>query len=148
MSSSGGSYSGPISSPVGPPIPGLPVAGANSTIGSPYEYGKFQNFLPDVQASGPNPSATGLRPDMFTYRSPSGVVAQGGLSGEIQGLRDQLAQLQASSQGAGGGGGASDFNPTGGWYDTPEGQYFVYEQQQLAKKGPQPVQQPTYQPTS
>jgi hypothetical protein len=73
MSSSGGSYSGPISSPVGPPIPDLPVAGKDSTIGDPYEYGKFQSFLPDAKASGPNDMATGLRPEMFQYRKPTGV---------------------------------------------------------------------------
>jgi len=97
MSSSGGSYQGPIMTTAGPQIPNLPVAGADSTIGSPFEYGKFQNFLPDAKASGPNDMATGLRPEMFQYRSPSGVVAESGLSGQIQGLRDQLAQLQASS---------------------------------------------------
>ena len=110
MSSSGGSYQGPIASSAGPAIPNLPVAGADSTIGDPFKYGRFQNFLPDIQAEGRNPSATGLRPDMFTYRGPDGssgpgpgmaAASSGGdanLSGQIQGLRDQLAQLQASSQ--------------------------------------------------
>jgi len=83
------------------PMQGLPVAGKDSTIGSPYEYGKFQNFLPDIPAEGPAPSATGLRPDMFQYRSPSGVVAQSDVGNQIQQLRDALAKLQ--SQGSGGG---------------------------------------------
>jgi hypothetical protein len=97
------------------PMPGLPVAGKDNVVGDPYQYGKFQNFLPDIKAEGRNDSATGLRPDMFTYRGPGGVTAPGpgggpaapaaaagggdaNLSGQIQGLRDQLAQLQASSQ--------------------------------------------------
>ena len=88
MSSSGGSYSGPISSPVGPPIPDLPIAGKDSSIGDPYDYGKFQSFLPDAKAEGPNDMATGLRPDMFNYRKPSESV-------NIH-PRDQLAQSMAA----------------------------------------------------
>jgi hypothetical protein len=80
MTSSSDSYQGPISSPVGPAIPGLPVAGKDSTIGDPYEYGKFQNFLPEAKGSGPNDMATGLRPEMFEYRKPNT-------------LRDQLATM-------------------------------------------------------
>jgi hypothetical protein len=82
------------------PMEGLPVAGANSTIGSPYEYGQFQSFLPDIQAEGQNPMATGLRPEMFEYRSPQGVVAQSGQGGEIDELRNALAKLQAAGQNA------------------------------------------------
>ena len=94
----------------GKPMPGLPIAGAGASI-DPYEYGKFQNFLPDIKAEGQNDMATGLRPDMFKYRSPSGVVEEGGgsgaagggdVAGQIQGLRDELAKLTA-----GGGGGQS-----------------------------------------
>ena len=78
----------------GSPMPGLPIAGAGTNI-DPYEYGKFQNFLPEPKAEGPNDMATGLRPDMFTYRSPSGKVdpSQGE---QIQGLRDELAKLTAA----------------------------------------------------
>lgn len=77
------------------PMPGLPVAGKDSTIGSPYEYGKFQSFLPEIKAEGQNDMATGLRPEMFQYKSPSGVVAQSDQGNQIQSLRDQLAQLQS-----------------------------------------------------
>lgn len=91
MSSSGdGGYQGPIMTSPGPAIPGLPVAGADSTIGSPFDYGKFQNFLPDIKSTGPNDVATGLRPDMFQYRSPSGAMAP----------RDQLAQTIAAAPAA------------------------------------------------
>jgi hypothetical protein len=76
------------------PMPGLPVAGKDSTVGDPHEYGTFQNFLPDIQAEGVNPSATGLRPEMFQYKKPQGVVDP-----EIQSLRDQLASLKAQGQG-------------------------------------------------
>jgi len=131
MGSSGGGGGGYMVSPVGPPMPGLPVAGADSTIGSPFEYGKFQNFLPDIKSEGPNDVATGLRPDMFTYRSPSGVVAQGGGGGgnmaqnaaqgdvgnQIQELRNQLAQLQSG----GGTPGYSTYGSTG-----PGGQFTPY----------------------
>jgi hypothetical protein len=82
------------------PMPGLPIAGADSTIGDPYEYGKFQNFLPDIQAEGKNPSATGLRPEMFQYRKPSGVVDP-----EIEKLRNELAALKGASAAPAGGGG-------------------------------------------
>jgi hypothetical protein len=105
MSSSGGGGGGFFPGMFGPatPIPDLPVAGKNSTIGDPYQYGKFQNFLPDIKAEGLNDNATGLRPDMFKYRGPGGVTEgdtsnntmQGGdVSSQIQDLRNQLAQLQ------------------------------------------------------
>lgn len=95
-SSDSGGYSGPISSPVGPPIPGLPVAGADSNIGDAYKYGKFQNFLPDIASSGPNPMATGLRPEMLEYRSPGGGVQQDSGGGDqIAALRAELAKVVA-----------------------------------------------------
>jgi hypothetical protein len=97
-SSDSGGYSGPIASAVGPPIPGLPVAGADSNIGDAYKYGKFQSFLPDLAASGPNPMATGLRPEMLEYKSPGGGVQQGGGGGggdTIQALRTELAKVVA-----------------------------------------------------
>lgn len=84
------------------PMKGLPVAGADSNIGSAYEYGKFQNFLPDIKADGPNDMATGLRPEMFEYRSPGGAQSGGGpapgggnAAGQVQQLRDALAAIQA-----------------------------------------------------
>ena len=99
------------------PMEGLPIAGKDSTIGSPFEYGKFQNFLPDVKAEGPNDMATGLRPEMFKYRSPSGVVAESDTGNQIGQLRDALAKLQAgqgsnqfgAAQGGGGGGWSDPF---------------------------------------
>ena len=86
------------------PMPGLPIAGKDSAIGDPYEYGKFQNFLPDIKAEGRNDNATGLRPDMFIYKSPSGVVQQSSGDAQIQDLRNQLAALQAAQASQGGGG--------------------------------------------
>ena len=82
------------------PMGGLHIAGKDSTIGSPFDYGKFQNFLPDIKADGPNDMATGLRPDMFEYKSPGGTVDPG-VGGQIQELRDALAKLQAGSGGGG-----------------------------------------------
>ena len=87
----------------GTPMPGLPIAGQGPGTDA-FKYGQFQNFLPDPVAEGENPMATGLRPDMFKYRSPGGVAAEGagaGGSDEIQALRDELAALKAG--GAGGG---------------------------------------------
>jgi hypothetical protein len=86
------------------PMADLPIAGKDSAVGSPYEYGKFQSFLPDIKAEGPNDMATGLRPEMFQYKSPSGVVAQSDQGNQIQSLRDQLAQLQAAQAKMGSGG--------------------------------------------
>ena len=94
----------------GTPMPGLPVAGKDSNIGDPYNYGKFQNFLPDIPAEGRAPSATGLRPDMFKYRSPDGIIdpgsnsgdssgSGGDVAGQIKSLRDDLAKLTAGGQG-------------------------------------------------
>jgi hypothetical protein len=77
------------------PMEGLPVAGKDSTIGSPYEYGEFQNFLPDIQAEGQNPMATGLRPEMFQYKSPTGVTAPSSDTLGIDSLRADLAKLMA-----------------------------------------------------
>src|SRR3954468_13109125 len=93
----------------GNPMPGLPVAGKDSTIGSPQEYGSFQSFLPEIKAEGQNDMATGLRPDMFQYKSPSGVVAQSDQGNQIQSLRDQLAKLQAMQGAVGAGGGSNQF---------------------------------------
>jgi len=102
------------------PMQGLPVAGQGGGIGSPYEYGKFQNFLPDVKAEGPNDMATGLRPEMFEYRSPSGVVQQSNSDTQIAELRNSLAALQAAQAaqqnqfGAGQGGMLPWADPFGG----------------------------------
>jgi hypothetical protein len=90
---------------------GLPVAGKDSTIGSPYEYGQFQSFLPEIKAEGQNPMATGLRPDMFQFKSPTGVTA-GGSGGGADAMRDVLAKLSAigtAGSGAAGGVGGGDF---------------------------------------
>jgi hypothetical protein len=114
----GGYYPGMFGSAT--PMPGLPVAGAGSTIGDPYEYGKFQNFLPDIKAEGQNDMATGLRPSMFNYTKPNpggGTLAGNSLSSasEIQGLRDQLAAIQAQLASGGGAGAAPK------WYDDQNG---------------------------
>lgn len=76
------------------PMKGLPIAGEGGGVGDPREYGTFQSFLPDVQAEGPNPMATGLRPDMFQYKKPTGVLPP----------RDELAQVIAPQK-------ASNVNP-------------------------------------
>jgi hypothetical protein len=77
------------------PMPNLPIAGSGSSVGDPFKYGKFQSFLPDIKPSGPNPSATGLRPEMFEYRAPGTAPAAGD---QIQQLRDELAKLTSSPQ--------------------------------------------------
>lgn len=57
------------------PMDGLPIAGKDSTIGDPFDYGKFQNFLPDLPSDGSKaPSATGLTADMLQFKSPRGGV--------------------------------------------------------------------------
>lgn len=97
------------------PMQGLPVAGKDSTIGSPYEYGQFQSFLPEIKAEGQNPMATGLRPDMFQFKSPTGVTAGGG-GGNADAMRNILAQLASGGAGGAGGagGGAGSFPGAGG----------------------------------
>jgi len=127
-SSGGGGGYNPLAFGAASPMPGLPIAGANSTIGDPYEYGKFQNFLPDIKAEGRNDMATGLRPEMFNYTKPNpggGVLPGNTLSSanDIQGLRDQLAALQSQvNSGGGSGGGNGQFGAarsgsggSGGW---------------------------------
>jgi len=116
----------------GVPMPGLPIAGQGGGV-DPTKYGKFQNFLPDILAEGENPMATGLRPDMFKYRSPGGVTDDGGGGGgggggdvaaQIQGLRDELAKIQS-------GGGGMQWVPgmrgsgsaTDGWQPTEQGSW-------------------------
>jgi hypothetical protein len=89
------------------PAGGLPIAGSGANV-DPYNYGKYQNFLPDIKAEGPNDNATGLRPDMFKYRSPNGDVDQGGSGAggqgnQIQELRDMLAKLASQQNGFGNG---------------------------------------------
>ena len=93
----------------GSPMPGLPVAGRDTAI-DPYNYGQFQNFLPEIQAEGQNPMATGLRPEMFEYRSPSGKVDPG-VGDQIQQLRDQLAAIQTQQGQPGPGMVNSQFGP-------------------------------------
>jgi hypothetical protein len=81
------------------PMQGLPIVGKDSSaVGNPYDYGKFQNFLPDAGSDGKYPVARGLTPDMFTYKSPSGAVAPG-VGDQISDLRTQLAKLSASGTG-------------------------------------------------
>jgi hypothetical protein len=87
----------------GTPMPGLPIAGQGGGIGDPYQYGQFQNFLPDIPSEGPAPSATGLRPDMFQYKKPNG-----GVDPQIQQLRDQLAALTGAGGASGTSGAAAD----------------------------------------
>jgi len=94
----GGSYAG---SGTATPMPNLPIAGKDAaSVPDAYNYGKFQSFLPDVKASGVNPMATGLTPDMFTYKSPSGVAADNNsgsdAGNQISSLRDELASLTST----------------------------------------------------
>jgi hypothetical protein len=83
------------------PMEGLPIAGKDSTIGSPFEYGQFQSFLPNLpsaeeQAGGMRaPSATGINSDMLKFKSPSGVIAPNPGMDQINSLRDELAKLKA-----------------------------------------------------
>lgn len=83
------------------PMQGLPIVGKDSSaVGNPYDYGKFQNFLPDAGSDGKYPVARGLSPDMFTYKSPSGTVAPG-VGDQISDLRAQLAKLTTNGTKAG-----------------------------------------------
>jgi hypothetical protein len=94
------------------PMEGLPIAGKDSTIGSPFEYGQYQSFLPDLPSADQMkegmraPSATGINSDMMKFKSPSGVIAPNPGADEIKGLRDELAKLKA--------GGAAGNNVLGG----------------------------------
>ena len=97
----------------------LPVAGEEGTARDPYDYGKYQSFLPNISAEGPNPMATGLRPSMFEYRSPKEILAGNGTEGGGEGgggttlggdtgkqtedLRGELAKLTAARPAAGAG---------------------------------------------
>ena len=121
------------------PIPGLPIAGQGAPNDNPKTFGQYQEFLPTIQAPGGTagegsytipsnaetrraPVATGLKSEMFQYRSPFSSAASatpvtnsgantGGTSGsggngttttggtaspsDIDDLRKQLAALQA-----------------------------------------------------
>ena len=79
------------------PMEGLPIAGKDDAVKNPFEYGQFQSFLPDAKAEGPNDMASGLRPDMFKYKSPTGVVAPSGDDSQIKDLRGELAKLKAAT---------------------------------------------------
>ena len=68
----------------------------SGAVSDPFDYGKFQNFLPDIPSDGSKaPLAHGLTPDMFTYKSPGGV-AQAGVGDQINDLRTALAKLQSA----------------------------------------------------
>jgi hypothetical protein len=111
MGSSGGGGSSDPSAlyKTAAPMGDLPIAGKDSTIGNPFEYGQFQSFLPEIKAEGQNDMATGLRPDMFKYRSPTGVAAENGAGGDsgsggADAMRNVLAALTSGAAGGGAGG--------------------------------------------
>jgi len=112
MGSSGGGEGNPMFlSQGGTPIPGLPIAGQGAPNDNPRNLGQFQEFLPTIQPPGGTaggytspsnaetraaPLATGLKSEMFQYRSPQGAIAPSGGGGA------------GGSGGGGGGGGAAD----------------------------------------
>jgi hypothetical protein len=100
----------------GVPIPRLPIAGQGAPNDTPQNFGQFQEFLPTIQPPGGTaggytipsnaetraaPSATGLKSEMFQYRSPQGAIAPAAAAaaagGDASGsdLRQQLAALQS-----------------------------------------------------
>lgn len=120
MGSSGGSANPAYLSQGGTPMPNLPIAGQGAPNDNPRNFGQFQEFLPTVQQPGGTaggytipsnaetraaPSATGLKSEMFQYRSPQGAMAPN----DADALRAQLAALQARV-GSGGGGGSGGGN--------------------------------------
>src|SRR5580765_7826156 len=100
MGSSSGSANPMFLSQGGVPMPNIPIAGQAGEL-KPQERGAFQEFLPEISPAGssgyqimpagqgPNPSARGLTAEMFKYRSPSGVVEQSGMAGQVDSLRQQ-----------------------------------------------------------
>lgn len=101
-SSSGGGGGGYMMSQVGPPMPGLPVAGSPEATIDPQNYGKYQSFLPEPLADGQNPMATGLRPEMLQYLSPKDTAARG--SGALRDvLAEEVAKAPAAAEASGGG---------------------------------------------
>jgi hypothetical protein len=73
------------------------------------------------------------------------VMAQGGPY-DFGARRDEIAkqvQQQQPGPSAAPGPPALQF-PTGGYYDTPEGKYFMWEMEQLAKNGSPQIATPTY----
>jgi len=125
MGSSGGGSANPMYlSQGGVPMPGLPIAGQGAPNDNPRNFGQFQEFLPTIQPPGGTaggytipsnaetrsaPSATGLKSEMFQYRSPQGAIAPGGgggggaaaaagaSAGDVNSLRQQVAALQAQA---------------------------------------------------
>ena len=121
MGSSGGSANPMFLSQGGSPMPGLPIAGQGAPNDNPRNFGQFQEFLPTVQPPGGTaggysipsnaetrsaPSATGLKSEMFQYRSPQGAIAPSGgaaaapagaSAGDVNSLRQQVAALQAQA---------------------------------------------------
>lgn len=109
MGSGGGGGGNPAAlSQQSAPMAGLPIAGGAGGDIDPFDYGFFQNFLPNIPAEGkgPAPSATGLTAEMFKYLSPSGnspdamknqlaAAVAGGTQGG--GLRDQLIWGQGAA---------------------------------------------------
>jgi hypothetical protein len=92
----------------GTPMPGLPIAGQGAGV-DPTTYGKYQSFLPEPLAEGPNPMATGLRPDMLKFRSPgSSADASSGGGGDPnspEGMQARFLSNLRNEVGGGGGGG-------------------------------------------
>jgi len=137
------------------PMPGLPVAGKDSSVGDPFQYGKFQSFLPEPKSSGPNDMATGLRPEMLQYRSPNGGGGGGGMGAdpEVAKLRDELAKLKAAPAASGGpapGGDAGGYTPKylpNGQLDPSDPGNIARYYELMGSSGGSPAA-PTFMPTS
>jgi hypothetical protein len=97
------------------PIPNLPIAGQGAPNDDPRNFGTYQSFLPDIPttASGRHAEpATGLKSEMFAYKSPSAtnpaIGNSGASSGGGGGVTSSGATSGASTGSSGGSSGASD----------------------------------------
>jgi hypothetical protein len=109
----------------GTPMPGIPIAGQGADV-NPFEYGAFQNFLPDMptaDAFGKGeraPSAMGLNQDMFKYKNPMGELAPGSSGGGNDNLRNEFARMMQTMGGGNGSfGGGGNMAGSGSVTDGP-----------------------------
>jgi hypothetical protein len=138
------------------------MAGLGSLFAPAYQAGNQQSIdavdqwmATNFGMTNPKVEAT-RRPAGFNTGNPAGMVDPEALRVLAQGgpydptTRDQIAaaqlaaQPQAAAAPAAGAGQPPLQFPTGGYYGTPEGQYFMWEQQQLAQNGPPRIAPPTY----
>ena len=124
------------------PIPGVPVAGsgkssAGGDSSDPYNYGKYQSFLPGPGGG----SAYGLTDDMFKYRTPNEILNPGSTPAETPATPAATPPTPLGARGWAG-------SATGSPYGQDLRNYFAQFYNKIHGGQPAPTPTPTPPPTT